>query len=154
MSKKQSFNQALLKLWWLFLCIYIIYISPWTPKISLLSAWCHRLLTLFLNLSNLHETFGCFIYLLHDFRICVFKELSMFLVLMHLIKTLKVELRSLRSKKRVTVVLISDLLYSAGKNHEISQQEKQYCCHETIFFPWWETECFLHAWEMEEETPA
>lgn len=72
----------------------------------------------------------------------------MFLVLMHLIKTLKVELRSLRSKKRLTVVLISDLLYSAGKNHEISQQEK------TVSFPWWETEYFLRAWEMEEEIPA
>lgn len=59
----------------------------------------------------------------------VFKELYMFLVLMHLIKTLKVELRSLRSKKRLTVVLISDLLHSAGKNHEISQQEK------TVSFP-------------------
>lgn len=69
----------------------------------------------------------------------------MFLVLMHLIKTLKVELRS---KKRVTVVLISDLLHSAGKNHEISQQEK------TASFPWWETEYFLHVWEMEEEIPA
>lgn len=53
----------------------------------------------------------------------------MFLVLMHLIKTLKVELRSLRSKKRVTVVLISDLLHSAGKNHKISQQKK------TVSFP-------------------